>query len=121
MSRGRGQDDREVRLPDEAMIPSRGGRLGRFHPNRPLAGRWVGIVPLAFVVGSMVLHETVGPWPAAALAALGIYTGKRGLDSRGRGFALIALIVAMIFLIFYATRIIVGDPPTSLEPLTFLG
>jgi hypothetical protein len=91
--------------------------LGRFHPNRPMIGRWIGILAMAADVLSLVVHETVGPIPAIVLAAAGIYAGKQGLDSKGRGFATIALIAGIALFLFYATMIIVGEegftPPES--------
>ena len=89
--------------PLERQVEASGGEkpelvrkpLGRFRPNRPMPGRWVGILALALDVSSLVLHETVGPIPAIVLAVAGIYAGKRGLDSKGRGFATVALIAGM--------------------------
>jgi hypothetical protein len=94
--------------------------LGRFRPKKPMTGRWVGILALGLDVSSMVLHETVGPIPAIVLAAAGICVGKRGLDSKGRGFATIALITGIALFLFYTIMIIVGEegftPPPSSGP-----
>ena len=74
-----------------------------------MGGRWIGILAFALVVLSLVLHEVVGVAPALVADVAGLYAGKRGLDSRGRGFATVALIAGIAFLIFYAIMVIVGE------------
>lgn len=72
---------------------------------------------MAADVLSLVVHEAVGPIPAIVVAAAGIYAGKRGLDSKGRGVATIGLVAGLALFLFYSIMIIVGEeafiPPDS--------
>ena len=84
-----------------------------------MTGRRVGILALALDVSSSNLPETVGPIPAIVLAGAGIYAGKRGPGSEGRGFATLALIAGMALFLLFATMITVDEegftpppPPT---------
>lgn len=100
---------------EEAGLVSKS--LGRFSPKKPITGRWVGTLALAVDALSLVLHETLGPIPAIVLAVAGVYAGKRGLDSKGRGLATIALITGIALFLFYTIMIVVGEegftPPSS--------
>ena len=114
MTSGKRGNDYEGLLDDDMLRPGDGargaGKLGRFRPERPLPGTWVGLLALAIDGVSMAVHETVGPIPAIVLAVVGIHVGKRGLDSKGRGFALAAIVLALAFLLFFIARMIAGDP-----------
>jgi hypothetical protein len=94
--------------------------LGRFSPRKPMPGKRVGILALTLDVSSLILYETVGLVPAAAFVIAGICLGRRGLDSKGRGFGTIALISGIALLLFYTIMIIVGEegftPPPSSSP-----
>lgn len=72
--------------------------LGRFRPEKRMRGHWIGYAALACAVSSFVLYELWGQIPGAILAAAAIYAGKKGLDSKGRNLALVALIAGVLLI-----------------------
>lgn len=108
---------RQAKAPGQETSGPAHKPLGRFSPKKPMTGRWLGILAMAADVLSLVVHEAVGPIPAIVVAAAGIYAGKRGLDSKGRGVATIGLVAGLALFLFYSIMIIVGEeafiPPDS--------
>ena len=90
--------------------------LGRFRPETTMRGHWVGYAALACTVGSFVFYELLGLIPGAILAAAAIYAGKKGLDSKGRSLALIALITGVLLIGIYLTVLIVGKENIGIMP-----
>ena len=82
--------------------------LGQFNPETEMRGPWVGYVAMACVAGSFALGGFRSLISGAILAASAVVLGKLGLDSKGRSWALIALIAGMLLTGIYLTVLIVG-------------
>jgi len=82
--------------------------LGQFHPETEMRGPWVGYAAMACVVGSFALGGLRSMIPGAILAASAVVLGKLGLDSKGRSWALVALIAGVLLTGIYLTVLIVG-------------
>ena len=104
-----GSSERPAHGAGEGRLGAVRNPLGRFSPEKPMPGRWVGILALTLDVSSLILYEAVGPVRAAAFVIAGICLGRRGLDSKGRGLATTALIAGIALFLFYTIMIIVGE------------
>ena len=82
--------------------------LGQFNPETEMRGKWLGYVAIACVAGSFVLGGFRSLILGAILAASAVVLGKLGLDSKGRSWALVALIAGMLLTGIYLTVLIVG-------------
>ena len=60
--------------------------------------------------------RVLGQIPGIILAAAAIYAGKKGLDSKGRNLALIALIAGVLLIGIYLTVLIVGNENIGIMP-----
>ncbi len=81
-----------------------------------MPGHGIGISGLICVVGSLALHQWIGMIPGLVLAAVAIYLGKRGLDSKGRAMALVSLIGGIVLVGVYLTVFIVGSENIGIAP-----
>ena len=83
--------------------------LGQFHPETPMRGPAVGYAAMACVVGSFVLNSLWGWVAGVLLASAAVVLGKIGLDSEGRGVALVSLILGVVLIGVILTVLIVGS------------
>jgi len=83
-------------------------KLGQFHPETRMHGRWIGGAGISCLVGSFILGGLRSIIPGMMLAICAAVLGKIGLDSKGRIFASIALIGGVLFTGIFITVLIVG-------------
>jgi hypothetical protein len=101
---------------NEFKIKPKTSTLGQFNPEKPLRGPGVSYVAIACVVGSFVLNSLLG-WVAGVLLAIAaVVLGKLGLDSTGRGLALVALILGVVLIGVLLTILIVGRENIGISP-----
>lgn len=90
--------------------------LGQFHPEAPMRGPAVGYAAMACVVGSFVLNSLWGWVAGICLAGAAVVLGMIGLDSEGRGVALVSLILGVVLIGVILTILIVGSENVGINP-----
>lgn len=82
--------------------------LGQFRPEKPMRGPWIGYVAMGCVIASFIFNYLLG-WVAGVLVAgCAVVLGKIGLDSKGRGLSLIALLLGVVLIGVLLTVLMIG-------------
>ena len=103
---------------DPFKLGPKRAKLGQFHPETEMRGRWIGFVALGCLLASFILNELLGMIPGFVLAIAGVILGKWGLDSKGRLLSTVALIFGVVLIGVYLTVLIVGKENWDITPTT---
>jgi hypothetical protein len=101
---------------NEFKVKPKTSTLGQFSPEKPLRGPGVSYAAIACVVGSFVLNSLLGWIAGILLACAAVVLGKIGLDSKGSGLALIALILGVVLIGVILTVLIIGSENIGINP-----
>ena len=76
----------------------------------------MGYAGLASLAVSFGLHQLAGVLPGLLLAVGASFLGKLGLDSKGRGAALVSLIGGILMIGIYLTVFLIGRENIDIAP-----
>lgn len=102
---------------NEFKLEPKRSTLGQFRPETMMRGRWIGFLSLGCLVSSIILNELWGWIPGVILAISAVVLGRFGLDSKGRGLSLVALILGVVLVGAYLTVLIVGKENWIMAPV----